>query len=144
MSATITGKSSGAVWRSYAVTYNSQKGNCNENGECYFIVTCGSGCVTQDGGISQSDWNAGTRRTDGSSLNDWQIGERVDIVASIGTEILNVKDAFVCSKQYAITGEYGDEQYDKLILKCTGDGLSGSVGYNVDDLILNANTDFVP
>ena len=62
-------------------------------------MTC-SYCVTQDGGITMSDWNSGTRRTDGSSLNDWQIGERVDIVASIGTETLNVKDAFVCSKQW--------------------------------------------
>ena len=40
--------------------------------------------------------------------------------------------------------EYGDEQYDKLILKCTGDGLDGEPGYNVDDLILNANIEFVP
>lgn len=128
--ATITGKTSGSKWLAFSVTYNNQKNNCIGD-DCYFIVRRSSNSLQYDG----------------SAIEDWQVGERVDIDAYMGTEEYKVRDAFICHTikgRNNVIGAVADEEYDSLILQCTGTGLENKTGYNLENLILNTNIDFVP
>lgn len=124
---TITGKNSGSTWTAMNITYTDQPNNCTGD-DCYFIVYRG----------------ADSLKYEGSAIEDWQVGERVDVDAYIGSEHYKIRDAFVCDKKSAISGNFGDSQYDQLILQCTGTGLENEPGYNIENLILNTNIDFIP
>lgn len=114
--ATITGLGSGAIWRAFAVTYTGYNANCDENGDCYFIVTKGAGSLQHNP----------------SPLSAFKVGEQVDLIAAVGSDNISVYGAFICGK---IPAGVNDE-YDSLVLKCTGGLLGDTPGYTFDGLAL--------
>lgn len=91
----IVGKASGSEWSAFYVTYNSYDNNCDNNG-CYFVVTRGVDSLAAPG----------------ADIDDWIIGEEVEISAFLAGEDLSVESAIICDK---IVGK----EYDSLVLKCS-------------------------